>query len=430
MTEQATVNDALHAARRDSMQDNSTKSAKGSALDAIRAAVVLTKDAVNAVSVTAMDALRQALELINIKPETDVINPFEDLEAPIWEQEPPFELIDMAYKYCEDLTLREAGNFYHSFKYLPIEQRRAMCAIYAFCRRADDIVDGDWIDSFPGGKGQDDPEAIDYRINIEELIGFEHQGEKEVYENKMAQLFFFRKKLSTCYSDIYSTDPVFLALKDAVKTYDIPKNYFVELISGMEDDLFKNRYRNFDELYKYCYRVASVVGLMCIEIYGFKDQNAKKYAESWGIFMQLTNVMRDVGEDIARDRVYLPLDELEELGISIDELSGNVQKNLEWEKYVVSYAKRTREYLKDGRRLLSCLPRRSRYSPAAMIAFYDRILKQIVRRQGDVFSQRVKLNKFQKLWLAAAVYIRYRFLPRFLTPAWDLIATVGLLPKV
>ena len=216
MIEQATISDTLNAPRRDSMHDTSTKSAKDSALEAIRAAVVLTKDAVNAVSVTAMDALREALELINMRSEIELSNPFEDLEAPIWEQEPPIELIDMAYKYCVDLTLKEAGNFYHSFKYLPIEQRRAMCAIYSFCRRADDIVDGDWIDSFPGGMGEQDPEAINYRNKIEELIGFKHKGEKEVYENKMAQLFFFRKKLSTCYNEIYSTDPVFLALKDTV----------------------------------------------------------------------------------------------------------------------------------------------------------------------------------------------------------------------
>ena len=130
-----------------------------SALKALRAAVVLTKDAVNAVSVTAMDALREALALINIRNETELIDPFMHLEAPIWEHKPPKELIEKAYDFCEELTVREAGNFYHSFKYLPEEQRRAMCAAYAFCRRADDIADGDWQDKFPGGLGIDDPEA-------------------------------------------------------------------------------------------------------------------------------------------------------------------------------------------------------------------------------------------------------------------------------
>ena len=130
--------------------------------------------------------------------------------------------------------------------------------------------------------------------------------------------------MSTCYTDVYSTDPVFLALKDTVERYTIPRNVFDDLISGMEDDLYNNRYRTFDELYYYCYRVASVVGLMCIEIYGYDDPLAKKYAESWGIFMQLTNVLRDVGEDIERDRVYLPLDELEKNGIQESELDGKV----------------------------------------------------------------------------------------------------------
>ena len=100
---------------------------------------------------------------------------------------------------------------------------------------------------------------------------------------------------------------VFLALKDAVRRYSIPRQVFDDLITGMEDDLFNNRYHDFDDLYLYCYRVASVVGLMCIEIYGYEDPKARKFAESWGIFMQLTNVLRDIAEDVQRDRIYLPL---------------------------------------------------------------------------------------------------------------------------
>ena len=104
--------------------------------------------------------------------------------------------------------------------------------------------------------------------------------------------------------------------KDTIERYNISRGVFDDLISGMEDDLYSNRYRTFEELYVYCYRVASVVGLMCIEIYGYDDPRARKFAESWGIFMQLTNVLRDVGEDIERDRVYLPLDELERNGMT------------------------------------------------------------------------------------------------------------------
>ncbi len=157
---------------------------------------------------------------------------------------------------------------------------------------------------------------------------------------------------------------------------------------------------------------------------------AKKYAESWGIFMQLTNVLRDVGEDIERDRVYLPLDELEKNGIQESELDGKVVLNKTWEPYCYHYARRARTYLEEARQLLPLLPRRTRYSPAAMIAFYDKILRQIEKEQGDVFTKRVKLNKLQKMSLAAAVYVRHRMLPRILDPLWNGLARLGLLPSV
>jgi len=400
-------------------------------LDRLRAGVTLARDAVKAVSVTAMEALREGASFIGIVGETnELVDPFEHLDAPIWSEKPPAELHKLAYRYCEELTMREAGNFYHSFKYLPDEQRSAMCAIYAFCRRADDIADGDWADRFPGSQGTLDPEAMEYRNQLEAL---QDQGtilDEEAYLNKITQLFFFRKKLSTCYGEVYSTDPVFLALKDTVQRYTIPRDVFDDLITGMEDDLYNNRYRTFDELYVYCYRVASVVGLMCIEVYGYDNPMAKKYAESWGIFMQLTNVLRDVGEDIQRDRVYLPLDELERNGMTEGELDGKIVLNKHWEPYCRSYAARARTYLEEARALLPLLPRRTRYSPAAMIAFYDKILRQIEKQQGDVFTQRVTLNKFQKISLAAAVYLRHRFLPAFLDPVWGAFARIGLLPSV
>lgn len=403
-----------------------------SALDRLRAAVVLTKDAVKAVSITAMEALREGANFIGITgPQDELKDPFEHLDAPIWESPPPGELTELAYKYCEELTIREAGNFHHSFKYLPDDQRLAMCAVYAFCRRADDIADGDWADRFPGSLGNEDPEAEAYRTRLEELYAKNTVIDKDAYRNKMAQLFFFRKKLSTCYNELCSTDPVFLALKDTVKRYNIDRVYFDDLISGMEEDLFVNRYKTFDDLYLYCYRVASVVGLMCIEIYGYDDERAKRYAESWGIFMQLTNVLRDIGEDIARDRVYLPSEELSSNEIDeLDFVEGKVLLNKHWETYAREYAKRARTYLKEARKLLPLLPRRARYSPAAMIAFYEKILNRIVKRQGDVFTERVRLSKPQKLFLAATVYVRYRILPRFMSPLWDGLAKVGILPKV
>ena len=127
-------------------------------LDRLRAGVTLAKDAVKAVSVTAMEALREGASFIGIVSEkNELVDPFVHLDAPIWSEQPPAELYKLAYRYCEELTMREAGNFYHSFKYLPDEQRMAMCAIYAFCRRADDIADGDWADRFPWRPRHDGP---------------------------------------------------------------------------------------------------------------------------------------------------------------------------------------------------------------------------------------------------------------------------------
>ena len=124
-------------------------------LERLRAGVKLARDAVKAVSLTAMEALREGASYIGIVGEkNELVDPFEYLDAPIWSERPPAELLKLAYRYCEELTMREAGNFYHSFKYLPDEQRMSMCAIYAFCRRADDIADGDWADRFPGSQGE------------------------------------------------------------------------------------------------------------------------------------------------------------------------------------------------------------------------------------------------------------------------------------
>ena len=411
----------------DSESENTTKR-----IEIVRSAVKMTKDATRAISITALETLREGAVFMGvIGSRGELTNPFRYIDAPIWEEsQVPPHMISTAYEYCEELTRREAGNFYHSFKYLPDYERKAICAYYAFCRRADDIADGDWQDKFPGGLGINDPEAKKYRENVEKLVGKKAILDDELHKDKMAQLFFFRKKLSTCYNELWSTDPVFLALKDTIEEYGIQRAYFDDLISGMEDDLYTNRYTNFDELYLYCYRVASVVGMICIEIYGYDDPRARKYAESWGIFMQLTNVLRDVGEDIQRNRVYLPLNELESNGINEPELNGDVVLNTTWEPYIHHYAKRARTYLEEAKQLLPLLPRRTRYSPAAMIAFYDKILKQIERQQGDVFTKRVKLNKFQKLTLAAAVYLRHRFIPGWLNPVWTGFSKLGLLPDV
>ena len=382
-------------------------------IEGVRSTVSITREAARAISITALETLREGARFMGVVGvRGELVNPFGHIDAAIWsEQEVPGYMIETAYEYCEELTRIEAGNFYHSFKYLPIEARRAICAYYAFCRRADDIADGDYIDSFPGGSSED-PESIEYRAHIERLTGTSPVVARDHYDDRMSQLFYYRKKLSSAYDQVTSTDPIFIALKDTIRRYNIPRELLDDMISGMEDDFHRNRYETFEELYSYCYRVASTVGLVCIEIYGYSELEAREYSEAWGIFMQLTNIIRDVAEDAERDRIYLPMEDLRRYGISQEDIKSGA-KLLEhpgWKPFVDEYINRAETYRDKAFKLLPMLDRQSRYSPAAMMAFYESILKKINKKDGDVFSERVQLSKAEKISLAAYVYGRYRFL--------------------
>ena len=382
----------------------------------LRSAVELTSEAVRAVSVTAFDALRASAKFMGVsKSGEELSNPFDSIDAPVWSEKeiPPF-IVNTSYDYCEALTIREAANFYHSFKYLPDEQRRAMCAYYAFCRRADDIADGDYRDLFPGSDGAEDPEAQEYINRLEEMIQRVPVVDRSSFMDKMAQLYFFRKKLSTAYNDLASTDPIFLALKDTVQRFGIPKIHMDDLITGMEDDFFRDRYESFDDLYKYCYRVASTVGLVCIEIYGYEDSAAREHAEAWGVFMQLVNILRDVQEDAERGRIYLPTEDLARHGITPEDvLEGRLKGHPGWNPFVTEFIERIEVYRDRALGLLPMLKPKMRYSPAIMMGLYRSILKKINRVNGDVFTERIRLNKAEKITLALSLYIRHRFLTFF-----------------
>jgi phytoene synthase len=382
-------------------------------IEVVRSAVSMTREAARAISITALETLREGARFMGVLGSRgELLNPFGHIDAAIWsETDVPEYMVDTAYDYCEELTRVEAGNFYHSFKYLPNEARRAICAYYAFCRRADDIADGDYVDLFPGGSSED-PEAIEYRADIERLTGSSPVVARDHYDDRMSQLFYYRKKLSTAYGQITSTDPIFIALKDTIRRYNIPRQLLDDMISGMEDDFHQNRYETFEELYSYCYRVASTVGLVCIEIYGYDDLAAREFSEAWGIFMQLTNIIRDVAEDAERDRIYLPMEDLRRYGISEQDVKSGADllEHPGWKPFVDEYISRAETYRDKAFKLLPLLDRQSRYSPAAMMAFYESILKKIDKSDGDVFTQRVQLSKAEKITLAAYVYTRYRFL--------------------
>ena len=381
-------------------------------IDVIRSAVGITKEAARAISITALEAVREgALFMGVIGSRGELLDPFKHIDAAIWtEPEIPDHMVEASYDFCEELTRREAGNFYHSFKYLPDDKRRAIMAYYAFCRRADDIADGDFVDVFPGGSS-DDPESMEYRESIERLSPGGPVLDRSAYNDKMSQLFYYRKKLSTAYGNITSTDPIFIALKDTVRRYGIQRQLLDDMISGMENDFHKNRYDTFEELYSYCYRVASTVGLVCIEIYGYDDPRAKEYAESWGVFMQLINIIRDVAEDADRDRIYLPLEDLSRWGITEQDVKSGKEllNHPGWAPFVEEYLDRADGYRQRAFKLLSHLDKSARYSPAAMASFYQSIMTKITKSKGDVFTDRIQLTKTEKILLAAYVYVRYRF---------------------
>lgn len=276
--------------------------------------------------------------------------------------------LELAYEECRLITRREAKNFYYAFLTLPAAQRRAIYVAYTFCRHCDDSVDG------------------------------EHS-----LDEKLAMLSELRRKLDQSYHD-HAEDLVFLGLADVAQKYDIPQEYFQEVLSGVESDLVKNRYQNFDQLRQYCYQVASVVGLICVHIFGYRDPKAKDYAIDLGLAMQLTNIVRDVKEDLDFGRIYLPQDELAQFGYSEEELLAGVL-NEPFKDLMRFQAQRARQYFDRGFKLLPYLPHRSRACPAVLGQLYSRVLDRIEDADYDVLHQRVSLSKAEKVRVTAQTWL-------------------------
>jgi phytoene synthase len=275
-----------------------------------------------------------------------------------------------AYDYCQALTRREARNFYYGFLLLPARQRRAVYAAYAFARQCDDIVDS----GLP-------------------------------VEQASLWLAAYRRSLDRCLEGD-PPGPVFEALRDAIDRYSIPNDYFYQLIEGVETDLTVRRYATFDELRRYCYLVASVVGLISIEIFGYRGgEEARRRAADLGIALQLTNILRDVQEDLQRDRIYLPQDEMAAFGCAEDELRAGVAGDA-FRRLVAFQVARARDYYRSGRQLFPYLPRRARACVGVMAAIYSTILDDIERDPDAVLSRRLSLSGGQKLALAGRELVR------------------------
>lgn len=266
-------------------------------------------------------------------------------------------------EYCQDRTQRSGSSFYYSFLFLPEEKRRAITALYAFCREVDDVVD-------------------------------------ECHEPDVARttLDWWRQEVARLFHDT-PQHPVTRALKPMLQHFNLPEEYFLEIIDGMEMDLDNTEYADFSQLSLYCYRAASVVGLLSAEIFGYQDRQTLKYAHDLGMAFQLTNILRDVKEDALRGRFYLPADEMARFGVSREQLvEGREHEGMR--KLFALQAQRAQDYYDSA---FARLPEEDRYAQRSgiiMAAIYRRILQRIIDEDYPVLERRVTLPVWQKLWLA------------------------------
>jgi phytoene synthase len=279
-----------------------------------------------------------------------------------------------AYAVCRTIAQREAKNFYYSFRVLPEHKRNAMCAVYAFMRRADDISDDETV-----------PVA-----------------ERRVV---MAQwLEAWREARRGGVSD----DPVFVALNDTQRRFTIPDSLLEDLVRGTTMDLEPRAlaeeelqtFATFDDLYRYCYLVASVVGLVCIRIFGYTDAMAEKYAEETGVAFQMTNILRDVKEDAERGRIYLPLDLLQEFGVGIDRvraLSSGSPMEANERAMLHVFGSKAEQYYASANRLLPLIDSDSRAALWVLVTIYHRLLLKISKADSDVFTRRISVSTPAKL---------------------------------
>ena len=299
------------------------------------------------------------------------------------------QLLDDSYEYCRALTHRTAHNFRFSFLALSREKRRAMNALYAFNRITDDLGDDPLI---PPELRRTQLAAWRESVRAALGTGGSEQPDELPLTAQVATL---------------ANHPSLLAITDTVTRYQIPHEYLMAVIDGVEMDLHALRIDTFAELERYCYRVAGAVGLCCIHIWGFRDDRARPLAIDCGLAMQLTNILRDVGDDAAEGRVYLPSEDLLRFSYSSESLrqpllDDNFRSLMRFE------ADRARHYYGRAEQLFAYLHADGKPILRAMLDIYGGLLDEIERRNFDVFRQRVSLAKWKKLWFAGRAIVRQK----------------------
>jgi 15-cis-phytoene synthase len=277
--------------------------------------------------------------------------------------------VEESYRQCQTIARRTGKNFFYSFLVLPATKRAAMCAIYAFMRRSDDIADG------AANPAVASAGLRQWRVTVDAAL----RGEK-------------------------TDEPILPALVDTVKRYRIETRYFHELLDGTEMDQRVTRYETFDELYRYCYHVASVVGLIVVRVFGYKDESALVPAEACGIAFQLTNILRDVQEDAGLGRIYLPREDLKRFHVEEADIM-NSRTTPEFLELMRFEAGRAREYYRKARALRDLIDPDSRGTLDVMMAIYGGILKKIESNDYAVFEERMRLSTAEKVWIVAKTWM-------------------------
>lgn len=280
-------------------------------------------------------------------------------------------ILEQAYTFCENVTKRYAKNFYYAFRTLPHDKRQAIYTVYAFCRYCDDLAD-----------------------NIQPV------------EDRDRKLHQIRREIQSIYES-ESDSLILTALADTSRKFGIPNSYFIELVDGMLLDVHFKRISSFQELYNYCYKVSSIVGLICIEIFGYDSPKAKQYAIDLGIAMQLTNILRDVKEDSKLNRIYLPCEELREYGYS-DKALMACERSTSFNRLMNFQVIRARGYFNNATSLIPLLSPETRPCVSVLYEIYSAILDRIEKSGYNIFDERISLTTMEKILLTCRIWAYFK----------------------
>ena len=274
------------------------------------------------------------------------------------------------HDYCQQKVAESGTSFYYAFLFLPPEKRQAIHALYAFCREVDDVVD----------------ECEDPAVAV-------------------AKLSWWRQEVAILEHGT-PTHPVMIALKEVRERFNLPLEYFNEIIDGMAMDLEYSRYPDFKSLSLYCYRVAGVVGLLSAEIFGVSDRKTLRYATELGTALQLTNIIRDVGEDARRGRIYIPVDELQHFNVPAADIM-NARETPEFQTLMAFQAERAQGYYSSALDTLPADDRSAQRPGLIMAAVYRTLLDEITKDGFQVLKQKTALPPLRKLWIALKTWFKY-----------------------